>query len=253
MNQLLYKNYSFKEAPKMSEKEKKETREKYSLDVTEFEPFNGTKTIRVVTTHNLAKMLNERIKPAFADYRGCYIEPMPNGQGLAVTFSFNQVPHSDDEDVAYGFDSVESKRGSGSIAERVQNIYSELNNGRKWQISQDAIDVFENLFQVRDTKKIQWDKVTSEVYERNGMFQEGHCVIYGVDFNKCMELIFGAKNDDGSKIYYNGIIMQPVVNTQMVRPNNWTLQLEMMTDASVQELCNEVGYVSLGQYNCVQA
>jgi hypothetical protein len=39
----------------------------------------------------------------------------------------------------------------------------------------------------------------------------------------------------------------------MVQPNNWTIQLEMMTDASVQEMCNEVGLVSLGQYNCVQA
>ena len=68
-----------------------------------------------------------------------------------------------------------------------------------------------------------------------------------------MELIYGSKNDDGSKIYYNAIIMQPVINTMSVRPNNWTIQLEMMTDSSVQDMCNEVGYVSLGQYNCVQA
>lgn len=230
---------------------KKEERAKYSLDVTKFEPFNGSKVIRVITTQNLAKKLNKRIKPAFADYRGCYIEPTPNGQGLSVTLTFNQVPHVDGE--VYAFESIESKRGEGTIAERSMYLYNEFNNGRKYRITQDAIDVFEKLFAVRDPAKINWSNVTSEVYEHNGMFQEGRCIIYGVDFNRCIELIFGSKDDDGSKIYYNGLVMQPVANQQMVRPNNWTLQLEMMTDASVQDLCDEVGYVSLGQYNCVQA
>jgi hypothetical protein len=236
----------------MSENENKtQERVKYSLNVKEFEPFNGTKTVRVITTHNLAKLLNERIKPAFADYRGCFIEPMPNGQGLAVTLTFSQVPHVDGE--AYAFESVESKRGEGTIAERTLNLYNEFNHGRKYQITQDGIDILEGLYAVNDPKKIQWNKVTSEIYERNGMFQEGRNVVYSLDFNKCMELIFGSKNSDGSKIYYNGIIMNAVVNQQMVQPNNWTIQLEMMTDASVQEMCNEVGLVSLGQYNCVQA
>jgi hypothetical protein len=237
----------------MSEEKKETTREKYSLNATEFEPFNGTKTVRIITTHNLAKLLNERLKPAFADYRGCFIEPASNGMGLTVTLTFNQIPHDADETIAYGFESAESKRGTGTIAERAQILYNEYGNGRKWKITQDAIDVFENLFQTQDPKNIKWSKVTGEIYERNGMFQEGRCVVYGIDFGRCMELIFGSKNDDGSKIYYNGVIMQPVVNAQMVRPNNWTIQLEMMTDASVQEMCNEVGLVSLGQYNCVNA
>ena len=56
------------------ERREENERAKYSLNVTEFEPFNGTKAIKVVTTHNLAKLLNERLKPAFADYRGCFID-----------------------------------------------------------------------------------------------------------------------------------------------------------------------------------
>ena len=83
--------------------------------------------------------------------------------------------------------------------------------------------------------------------------QDGRNIVAGIDFNRCMELVFGSKNDDGSKIYYNALVMQPVANINAVRPNNWIIQLEMMTDTSVQEMCEEVGYVSLGQYNCVQA
>ena len=233
-----------------NENNTKTEREKYSLNPTEFEPFNGTKVVKVITTQNLAKLLNERLKPAFADYRGCFIEPFPNGQGLSVTLTFNQIPH--EEGNAYAFESIESQRGQGDIVQRVSHMYNEFNNGRKWQITQDGVDILEGLINY-DPKKIKWDRVTTEIYERNGFVQDGRNVVTGIDFNRCMELIYGSKNDDGSKIYYNAIIMQPVINTMSVRPNNWTLQLEMMTDSSVQDMCNEVGYVSLGQYNCVQA
>ena len=232
------------------ERREENERAKYSLNVTEFEPFNGTKATKVVTTHNLAKLLNERLKPAFADYRGCFIEPFPNGQGLSVTLTFNQIPHSDGE--VYAFDSVESQRGQGTIMERASHMYNEFANGRRYNVTQDGKDIFETLIEC-DPKKINWDRVTSEVYERNGIMQDGRNVVAGIDFNRCMGLVFGSKNDDGSKIYYNALVMQPVANINAVRPNNWIVQLEMMTDTSVQEMCEEVGYVSLGQYNCVQA
>ena len=235
----------------MANENNNKEREKYSLNVTEFEPFNATKVVRVITTQNLAKLLNERIKPAFADYRGCFIEPLPNGQGLSVTLTFNQVQH--EEGNAYAFESIESQRGQGDIASRAAHLYSEFSNGRKWKITQDGIDILEGLMATYDPKKINCDRVTSEAYEGNGFVHDGRNIVNGLDFNRCMELIFGSKNEDGSKIYYNPIIMQPVINTMAVRPNNWTIQLEMMTDSSVQDMCNEVGYVSLGQYNCVQA
>ena len=117
----------------MANENNNKEREKYSLNVTEFEPFNATKAARVITTQNLAILLNERIKPAFADYRGCFIEPLPNGQGLSVTLTFNQVQH--EEGNAYAFESIESQRGQGDIASRAAHLYSEFSNGRKWKIT----------------------------------------------------------------------------------------------------------------------
>ena len=100
-------------------KEDNVTEGKYTLEYTEFENFLPTKAEKVITTHELAKKLNARLKPAFQDYRGCFIAPNPNGV-LTVMIQFNQLRENQIQDngIATAFKAVESMRGVGNIADR---------------------------------------------------------------------------------------------------------------------------------------
>ena len=234
-------------------------REPYTFDWTKFEPFLATIAQRIITTEQLAKLLNARLKPAYQDYRGCFIEPAQNG-AISVTLLFNQlsadkiVQYDDPDDrVGVAFMPVEALRAGGSnIAERSRALSNEMNSGRRFQLTQDAKDGL-GRFISNDPKKINWKNISGEGYQKQGWSQEGYCYIKGMDIIKVLEIIFGSKNEAGDKIYYKPTIVSPVSNTQMVRPNNWVMSIQMMTDGSTRDLCTSMGIVSTGLFNCVQA
>ena len=71
---------------------------------------------------------------------------------------------------------------------------------------------------------------------------------------KALELIYGAKDEAGSKIFYNPIVVSPVPSAQLVQPNNWIINLQMMTESSAEQMYSDLGIIGgIGNYNCVTA
>lgn len=237
----------------MSNNTDNEKRELLTLEFTDFAEFEATIAAKMVNTHSIAKLINERLQPLFADYRGSYVAPMANGSGVSITLIFNQLSLEQvnnlgpDEFVA--FRSTDTGRGNGSIAERSKILLNGMRNGRKFQITDDAANALGVLF--RDPKKINWANASGERYEQNGIMTSSCNYIQGLDINRVLEMIYGSKNDDGDKIYYQAAIMSPIGNPQMARINNWLMRVDMMTSSSTQEMCQEAGVISLGDSNCV--
>lgn len=226
-------------------------RDLLTLEIQEFADFEGTITSKMINTHNLAKLINERLQPVFDDYRGSFISPMPNGAGIGITLIFNQLqPQQITEESVLAFKSTESARGAGgNIAERSRVLFNSIYNGRKFQITDDAAHALGVLF--RDPAKINWNSASGERYNRNGMGQGSCNYINGLDINKVLEMIYGSRNDDGVKIFYRAQITSPIGNNGMQQVNNWLMRIDMMTEESGAEMCQEAGVVSLGDNNCV--
>lgn len=231
----------------------------YKLEWDSYERFNPTKAEKLTTTQQIAKMLNARLKPAFQDYKGCFIEPAQNG-AISVTLIFNQLSadkivkaENPDDQIAVAFMPVEALRSGGSnIAERSRALSNEMNNGRRYQITDEAKSAFGEMI-AAEPNKINWKNISGEGYQRQGWTQEGYCYIKNIDIVKALEIIFGSKDEAGIRTYYNPMILAPVSNTQIVRPNNWIMDIQMMTDESSKSMCEDMGIVSTGLYNCVQA
>ena len=229
----------------------------YKLRFSEYEPFAPTKAEKITTTQHIAKMLNQRLKQAFQDYRGCFVEPAQNG-AISVTLIFNQLSadkiDNTEDAIAAAFLPVESLRTTGSnIAERSRALANEINNGRKYRISDEAKSAFGELI-AADPSKINWNNVSGEGYQKQGWAQEGYCYIKNIDIIKVLEIIFGSRDKDtDAKIYYNPVVLAPVSNVNLARPNNWTVNIQFMTDESMKDMCEEVGFVSTGMFNCVNA
>jgi len=232
----------------------------YKLMYDEYEPFSPTKAEKLTTTQQVAKLLNARLKEAFQDYKGCFIEPAQNG-GISVTLLFNQLSadkivkaENPDDQIAVAFMPVEAMRAGGSnIAERSRALSQEMNNGRRYNITAEAKSAFGDLISA-EPKKINWNAISGEGYQRQAWAQEGYCWIKNIDIVRALEIIFGAKDKDTkARIYYNPMILAPVSNAQIVRPNNWIMDIQMMTDDSSKSMCDDMGIVSTGLFNCVTA
>ena len=235
----------------------------YKLEYTSFEEFNPTMEQKTTTTQEVGNLLNARLKPAFQDYRGCFIEPVraANGIGtvLAVTLIFNQlsenqIKHSDnpDMDIAVAFMPVGARKGvSTNIAERSRALSNELNDGRKYYITDEAKDALGDLI-AKDPSKINWKAISGEQVENQGWARQGYCYVRGIDFNRVLEIIYGSK-EDGSRISYNAYVSGAVSGINTMKPNNWILNIQKMTDESTKEMCSSVGYVSTGMFNCIEA
>ena len=214
----------------------------------EFDPFEPTKAEKFITTCTIAKKLNARLAPIFQDYKGCFIEPFPNGMGLAVSLQFRQLnPNSVDQSRYLAF-SMPSAETGGSLAARTANVRNGIINGRKF-FPTEACKALKFLFQKPD--KVDWTKVTKDAINNMGSYQETISVIVGIDFNRVCEYIFGSgTGTDAGKIFYRPTIMSPVLNgTSSI--NNWVINLEMMTQASTERMCNEIGFISTGSVNCI--
>ena len=236
-----------------------ETKEQkgYKLNYLEFERFAPTKAEKIITTQRLAKMLNARLKPAFQDYRGSFIEPLQNG-AISVTLLFNQLStdkiDTSEDAPAVAFLPAESLRATGkNIAERNRALANEMNNGRKYHISDEAKSAFEDLI-AGNPNKINWNNIAGENYQKQGWTQEGYCYIKGIDIIKVLEIIYGSKDmDTGAKSYYYPVIVNSVPGPNPARPTNWTMNIQFMSDNSVKDICDEFGYSSTGLFNCVEA
>lgn len=246
----------------MNNNENKKQDASYKLEYTSFEDFNPTMEQKTTTTHHIASLLNARLKPAFQDYHGCFIEPIRAANGgtiLAVTLTFdqlseNQIKHSEDPDmeIACGFRSISELKGAGTnIAERNRALTNELTDGRRFDITPEAKSALGDLIS-RDPKKINWKNITGENYESQGWTRKGYCYVRGIDFNRVLEIIFGSKEGD-SRISYNAFVSGAVSNSNLMKPNNWILNIQRMTDESAKEMCASVGYISTGTFNCVEA
>lgn len=232
----------------------------YKLVYDEYEPFAATKAEKLTTTQQVAKLLNARLKEAFQDYRGCFIEPAQNG-GISVTLLFNQLSvdrivkaENPDDQIAVAFMPIEALRAGGSnIAERSRALSNEMNNGKRYQLTPEAKSAFGDLI-AADPKKINWKNISGEGYQRQGFVQEGFCYIKNIDIVKALEIIYGARDKDTkARMYFQPVLMAPVTNAQIVRPNNWIMNIQMMTDQSTKEMCDDMGIVSTGLFNCVEA
>lgn len=224
------------------------TKELLTIEPTEFEPFDPNIATRLRTTFNLAKLLNARLKPIFQDYYGSFIEPTPNGVGLAVSLQFRQIPANKvDENRPIAFTTLQGD--NSTLSQRVNNVRNSYSSGKKFFITDDAKNALKILFQNPD--KVNWNNVTTEKMENMGTFRESKSVIVGLDFQRVCEYIFGSNSQEAGKLFYNANIVSPVATPNMVRPNNWIVSLQMMTQKSTEEMCSELGLISTGSFNCV--
>lgn len=231
--------------------------EKLSLNVMPSE-FPGLITSMYCDTVQIAKIINNFMKPIFPDCYGVRVEPVmaPNSpiKSLSVTIVF--VDKGKDSVGENQYKALEPIVTQDKIKNDMSARLKYYNNLRTsnafqkvYQFTDDAQQLLSELvpnFAFKGNGKVDWKKITSEFNLRQYNNQSLIAVGLTVDFNKVLKKIYGYKTEDKSTWNYLVMVGNPL-NPQRTFDGNivaskWQVFILRLKDKDVFDLANRYGY-----------
>lgn len=235
----------------MGEKNEENSREKYVLELEEFEAFKDVYSGLFTTSIVLAKKIKEFFQIAFSDIEGARIDYENNS--LALKVFANHGDHSGDE-LPTAVERFNQRTTGSKTLDSIRARDNMLSNGDKFFVTDDGADVFgEFLYNryLRGNKKPDWKKLTSEVsdgYQQAG-FYYGRQVgipltqISGLDLSKVLSAMYGNKDENGNNVEYMAVVMGRINNNMMGMSTipNYALMILRANEGNIIEACKEIG------------
>lgn len=220
-----------------------ETREKMRLNVKKHDEFPSTVGTALMTSMKLTKEINALFRAAgIRDFYGSTLRLNESTGQLELAVFFKPDSNANPANGVYFVEpaSASTRQGSTSAFNRIASLNTR-NSGRTIQLSEDGKDVFEELvFRNNYNQKIDWNRYAIEVVE-NGNF--GNYNLYlqvcNIDINKVLKKIWGANNEDGSRLDYQVSVVRYVAGTP-----NMILSIQQLNEKTLNKLAEEVGIVS---------
>ena len=195
-------------------KENETKKQALKIEVTQPADFEAVADISVTTTELLSKLVNQILKPTFADYQGCRIMATPvNGQGLVLEtrLFFKILPDAEytNKDAIFAFQptSVAAKANNDEIVSKLERIslLSDRNLRNRMSITEDGKSALSEFIipQAKNSDgSVKWNECMNVTSSGNNSF----VCVFRVDINKIVGKIFGEKGSDGTPLYY---MLQP--------------------------------------------
>lgn len=220
-----YNNNNFNQKPVKAEATKKE---KTVIEVEEHVPFEGDMKTNLVSTIDMADVVNSLFSSAFADYHGCDIR-INNGENAAL-FNSSIVPRYSIYVNMYFKDrgannkpiknlkrrgAAEPKHAIGADGKPTNNLaaryaavnetHSATNTGRVYDVTPETYEALEEfMFNTATNRNIRWSDYTQEMSVNMGVIgskEEAIVCVTGLSLDKILTKIYGGKTDEGEFEY----------------------------------------------------
>lgn len=242
----------------MSENIKVETKqkEKAEIIITEHPKFNGDMKTNIDTSIAMAEKISAMFAPAMPDYYGCKIlindgsnafiaSQMPIG-ALYVELYFKDRGEGEDKSkknvVLRGSNTEE---GADTLGHRFQAL-SNANRGRAYEVTKRTYEMLEEF--MGTAGRIRWMDYTTETIVPMGVYGKDEVVvkITGLNLNKIITKIYGAKTEEGRYEYIaTPSTIIPFKNQEFI------IQVSQLDLATVRNLQNALGFntAQYGQFH----
>ena len=218
-----------------------ENREKLKVVLKRPVAFDAVGDIKITTTIELSKVINDIFSQVFADYYGCSLKVQfqpERQQYIVVPRLFFKVMKTYEEDKIYAFNTLGANKAIDDVVGRVQRVSQSAASGTKVLITDDGKSALEDFMitPVVKSNNFDWTSAFSTIATDNDTFVQ----VYKLDINKFVSVIYGDKDASGSKLYYQ-ITPTGVVGAynQYKAPDNWSLfilRLNHVNEAYAAEL-----------------
>lgn len=204
--------------------------------------FNATGEVKISTTSELAKMINEVFSQVFKDYYGCLLtcqfQPERGSYIVVPKLYFHVLKKEEYEDGLFAFKPL-SAQPQDDIVGRVQRLSTiSTATGVKVAITDEGKSVLEDFIITPAIRQQKFDWNTA--YDTSATDTETFVYVFKLDINKFLTKIFGDKDENGAPLYYqiNPTCLLGAVN-QYKKPDNWglnILRLNHTNEAAAAEL-----------------
>lgn len=189
-----------------------------------FEPVGD---IKITSTNELGKCINDVFSKCFDDYHGCSIQAQfipDRGYILVPKLYFTVLKKSDYErNNVFAFKTLDSQPSS-DIVGRVMRLSQVSNSGVKISITNDAISVLEDFIITPNSRNAKFD--WNSAYNVIATTTETYIELYKIDILKIITFLYGAKDANGSNQYYQ-ITPTGVIGgqNQYKKMDNWSINI----------------------------
>lgn len=238
----------------MNDNSKKEEKKKaFKIMVKEPATLNVCVETTVMPQKDLATIINQLFKTAFADYEGCNLKPTAFVNGVTITpliyFRILKDSEYKDENKNFAFvpDTIENSNNNGFNLNRYKKISNPFSIGAEKYISiteegKSAISEFINTG--RNSKSINWNEHWKIINQDGNTFV---CVT-GIDIIALIKLIYGSYDTQKGAIDYT---VQPTLPSAgaMQTPNvpaNYGIQISRAFRNTTEEAANALNVILSG-------
>lgn len=219
---------------------------KATIEVIQHATFDGDMKTNITSSIEMADVVSSLFAPAFADYYGCKIRI---NDGLALPEVANSLPSGalyvdlyfkDRGDVAEGSNAYKNiiARGSKAAGTDLGSRFMAVNgagNGRVYEVTKETYEMLEEFM---PRTKTRWAAHTQEMASQMTVYGKEEVVvcISGLDLNKVITKIYGAKTKEGRYEY----IATPstIIPT---KSQEFIMQVVQLDLSAVRDLQNKLG------------
>lgn len=200
-------------------------------------PFDGLLKSKIISTIDLAKLVNSVFRNALADYEGCIILPTQTGQFDCTLYFKDHGPIRDTAQVK-NLISITGPNKSASPVDRIAAFNNRTAN-KLYMLSEETKQILSEFVITRKNQQINWNQLVFEQAEQAWNANIVYVKVCGIDIVKILKKIYGGKVD-GDRRDYNVTLMRPV------GLNNYLISIQQLDTKEVEKLAQSVGIIQTG-------
>lgn len=226
-----------------------DSRAPYVLDVEPMD-FNADAEVKIITSNELCRLVNQYFKAGFADYEGCIFE-MSQG-APSITLVFNHGKH--DEDKTYAVDMMADKKVGNSVLEKSRMYDRLVKEGDRYHITEDGMDIIKPLLLPRyfNNGKVNWGVVVTDYVDRQATYygpQNGVQLtrIIGIDPKAICRILYGKKQGDSYLDY--AVEVKADLSTHNgfgISSPNYVLNITKAYNEHIKKTYEKLGFGTVG-------
>lgn len=183
-------------------------RKKAEIEIMDHPKFEGDMKTNITSSVEMANIISSLFSPAFSDYVGCSIN-INDGHGMPSVV--NSMPYGTLYVDLYFKDKGTAETGIKNIkpigtrddddrmdlGARFMKVNGAISNGRTYTVTNETYECLEPF--MRANGRVRWNEHTQEIESGTSIYGKSEVLvcISGLDLNRLITTIYGAKTEDG--------------------------------------------------------
>lgn len=241
-----------------------EEKEQLKITIEEHENFDYIMKSLFTNTTKFCELAKNLFEGVFEDFYGLSFDVIPGTNSYAVSAYFDHLDH--DGIVAVSKD-AEDEKTKNSTLRRTRSYSRRLSEGDRYHVTADGSSALSDfLFDPSVNRSIytkdgevNWSKICTEVADGAGYGAVPRQLtkISFIDPAKLVEAIYGSTDENGKKLVYGVEIKRSMQSFNAFTGNmgcttGYILQISVISETNVIELCNECGIGFQGNLNIIR-